>query len=113
MNNPILLAENITKTYGGIKALDNVSVSIGRGEIRCLAGENGCGKSTFVKTVAGVITPDSGKISINGKHFRKLNTLSAINEGIQVIYQDLSLFTHMTVAENIVMNRWLRRETDL
>lgn len=105
MDNDILVAENITKTFIGTRALDDVSVTIGKGEIRCLAGENGCGKSTFVKTVAGILTPDSGRISINGRHYHKLHAIDAINEGVQVIYQDLSLFTHMTVAENIVMNR--------
>lgn len=105
MGTDLLVAKNITKTFGGIKALDDVSVSIGKGEIRCLAGENGCGKSTFVKIVAGVISPDSGEISLNGNPYKKLNAINAINEGVQVIYQDLSLFPHMTVAENIVMNR--------
>jgi len=113
MTTDILIAENITKTYGGIRALDDVSVSIGKGEIRCLVGENGCGKSTFVKTVAGVITPDSGRIIINGKHYHKLNAINAINEGVQVIYQDLSLFTHMTVAENIAMNKLKAEHTRL
>lgn len=111
MNKDILVAENIIKTYGGIRALDDVSVRIGKGEIRCLAGENGCGKSTFVKIVAGVVPQDSGKIIINDKPFQKLHAIDAINEGIQVIYQDLSLFTHMTVAENIAINKLIANKT--
>lgn len=111
MNNDILVAENIIKTYGGIRALNDVSVRIGRGEIRCLAGENGCGKSTFVKVVAGVVPPDSGNIIINDKPFQKLHAIDAINEGIQVIYQDLSLFTHLTVAENIAINKLIANKT--
>jgi simple sugar transport system ATP-binding protein len=112
MNNDILVAENIIKTYGGIRALNDVSVRIGKGEIRCLAGENGCGKSTFVKIVAGVVPPDSGNIIINGKPFQKLHAIDAINEGIQVIYQDLSLFTHLTVAENIAINKLIANKTN-
>lgn len=106
-NNYILEANNISKRYVGVQALDNVSVKIKKGEIKCLAGENGCGKSTFVKTIAGVVTPDSGEIKINGQavDIEKTSPIDAINMGIQVIYQDLSLFDHMTVAENIAMNK--------
>ncbi|BBH24491.1 ABC transporter ATP-binding protein [Paenibacillus baekrokdamisoli] len=102
---PIISAKNITKSYMGVKALDDVSVTINLGEILCLAGENGSGKSTFVKTIAGVVTPDSGEILFDDTSYRKLTPIQAIDMGVQVIYQDLSLFPHMSVAENIVMNR--------
>ena len=105
MDRTIVSANNITKSFVSVRALDNVSVSINRGEIRCLAGENGSGKSTFVKVVAGVLAPDSGEIVVNNNSYPKLTPIGAINEGIQVIYQDLSLFPHMTVAENIAMNK--------
>lgn len=101
----ILEANNISKRYGGVHALDNVSMCIKSGEIHCLVGENGSGKSTFVKVMSGAITPDAGEITLNGHNYRELNPIDAIREGVQVIYQDLSLFPHMSVAENISMNK--------
>jgi simple sugar transport system ATP-binding protein len=108
MKSPILVAENITKSFtGNVKALDDVSVVINQGEVRCLAGENGSGKSTFVKIVSGNYLPDSGKITIGDTQYFKLTPITAINEGIQVIYQDLSLFRHLSVAENIAINKMI------
>lgn len=105
MTDMILRAENISKAFIGVQALDNVSVNIKKGSIHCLAGENGSGKSTFVKTMSGIYEPDAGNIILNGKSFSKLTPIQAMDEGIQVIYQDLSLFQHMTVAENIALSR--------
>ena len=105
MSEIILRAEHISKAFVGVQALDDVSVEIRRGEIHCLAGENGSGKSTFVKTVSGVYTCDSGEIYLNGNKYTRLTPTQAMNEGVQVIYQDLSLFDHMTVAENIAINK--------
>lgn len=107
MSKPILEATNISKSFGSVKALKDVSLTINKGEIRCLAGENGCGKSTIVKIIAGVLTPDTGKVTIDDKEYEKLTPIAAIKEGIQVIYQDLSLFQHMSVAENIAMNKMI------
>lgn len=109
----IVVAEHICKSYVGVQALDDVSITIKEGEIKCLAGENGCGKSTFVKIIAGVEQPTSGTIQINGKDMTKHNTKEAINEGIQVIFQDLSLFDAMTVAENIAMNKLVKEGKSL
>ena len=100
----ILRAEHISKAFIGVQALDDVSVEIHKGEIHCLVGENGSGKSTFVKTASGVYTSDAGTIWLNGHSYTKLTPTQAMNEGVQVIYQDLSLFPHMTVAENIAIN---------
>ncbi|MDR0585689.1 MAG: sugar ABC transporter ATP-binding protein, partial [Treponema sp.] len=88
-------------------ALDNVDLSIGKGEIHCLVGENGSGKSTLIKIIGGVHKPDSGAIIINGTETRTLNSIESIRSGVQIIYQDLSLFPNMTVAENIAMNQML------
>jgi simple sugar transport system ATP-binding protein len=101
----ILEANNISKSYGGVHALDNVSMNIQAGEIHCLVGENGSGKSTFVKVMSGAISPDAGEIILNGNHYHGLTPIEAIHEGVQVIYQDLSLFPHLSVAENISMNK--------
>lgn len=111
MNNvPVLQAEHISKSYVGVQALDNVSVTINKGEVKCLAGENGSGKSTFVKIIAGVEAPDSGTIIIDGVKYNKLTPRTAINAGVQVIYQDLSLFDNMTVGENIALNKLVKEK---
>ena len=104
----IVEAEHICKSYVGVQALDDVSITIKEGEIKCLAGENGCGKSTFVKIIAGVEPCTSGTIRINGKDCTKHTTKDAIDEGIQVIFQDLSLFDAMSVADNIAMNKLIK-----
>lgn len=101
----VLEARNICKSFIGVQALKDVSVKLRSGEIHCLAGENGCGKSTLVKNISGVYEPDSGEIVINGHSYRALTTEQAMKEGVQVIYQDLSLFGHLTVAENIAIGR--------
>lgn len=106
--NNIVVAEHICKSYVGVQALDDVSITIKEGEIKCLAGENGCGKSTFVKIIAGVENCTSGSIEINGKNLTKHTAMDAINEGIQVIFQDLCLFDAMSVADNIAMNRLIK-----
>src|SRR5450756_2503696 len=109
MPEELLCVNNITKSYAGVKALEDVSLSINRGEIHCLVGENGSGKSTLIKIIAGVLTPDAGEIHINGKHYPKLRPIDSIREGIQIIYQDFSLFPNLTVAENIALNHELAR----
>ncbi|GAA3871106.1 sugar ABC transporter ATP-binding protein [Tessaracoccus defluvii] len=100
---PILSVRGISKRFGGVQALDDVSLDLYPGEVHCLAGENGCGKSTLIKVISGAETPDSGEIVIEGASHRHMNTTSAIESGIQVIYQDFSLFPSLTVAENIVL----------
>ena len=74
------------------------------GEIHCLAGENGCGKSTLIKIISGVYTMDSGYIEFNGKRLTKITPVEAINNGIQVIYQDFAVFPNLTVMENLALN---------
>lgn len=97
--------ENINKTFYGVKALNNINLTINHGEVLCLAGQNGCGKSTLIKIISGVYTPDAGaKININGQNFNKLTPKQSIKEGVQVIYQDLSLFPNLSVVENITIN---------
>lgn len=109
MNELFLEARHVRKSFAGVQALRDVSISVGRGEIRCLVGENGCGKSTLIKVIAGVYAPDEGEIVIDGKSHKRLQPITAIREGIQVIYQDFSLFPNLTVAENIAMNYELAR----
>ncbi|MET0590187.1 MAG: sugar ABC transporter ATP-binding protein [Naasia sp.] len=104
---PLLSVKDLSISFGGVKALKGVDFEIGQGEIRCLAGENGSGKSTFVKIVSGVYTPDGGEIAIDGQPVQSLTPREANAAGIQVIYQDLSLFDHLSVAENIAINRMM------
>ena len=105
-----LRLEKISKRYGGVTALDQVSCSIRKGEIHCLAGENGSGKSTLIKIISGVEHPDSGLVFFDGESPRHLDSTESINRGVQVIYQDLSLFSNLTVAENISLPRLLARK---
>lgn len=84
-------------------ALDGMDFEMNEGEIRCLIGENGCGKSTMIKVISGFHPYDSGELYINGKQYRKITPSESIAEGIQVIYQDFALFPNMTIAENIMM----------
>lgn len=97
--------QNISKTFHGIKALNQVNLSLDYGEALCLAGQNGCGKSTLIKILSGVYQPDKGaKIQIGATTYSKLTPQESIEKGIQVIYQDLALFPNLTVAENIAIN---------
>lgn len=108
---PIVELINIRKTFGSFVALDEINLFLREGEIHCFAGENGCGKSTLVKIISGAYTPDSGEIVINGKSYKEVTPSLSIDEGIQVIYQDLSLFDHMTVAENIAIGNLRQNNT--
>jgi simple sugar transport system ATP-binding protein len=107
MTEDILHIEHISKRFGGVVALDDVTLSIQRGEICCLVGENGSGKSTLIKIISGVYTADQGYITIDGQRYTKLTPIESIHQGIQVIYQDFSLFPNLTVAENIAINEQL------
>lgn len=104
MSEYLLKAVDITKSFAGVKALQGVSLEIKPGEIHCLAGENGCGKSTLIKVICGVYQPDSGYIEFNGKKYSRISPLEAIEMGIQVIYQDFSIFPNLTVMENLALN---------
>ncbi|MCL5280062.1 MAG: sugar ABC transporter ATP-binding protein [Planctomycetes bacterium] len=113
MPQELVAADHITKSFGGVQALRDVSVTLHQGEIRCLVGENGSGKSTLIQIIAGALRPDSGTIAIGGKQFPHLEPIQAIHEGIQVIYQDFSLFPNLTVAENLALNTELERGVQL
>jgi len=99
----VLEVRNIVKGYAGVRALNEVNLTLTSGEIHCLAGENGSGKSTLIKIMSGVERPDSGSIEIDGQSLAYTTPSGAIRSGIQVIYQDFSLFPNLTVAENIGM----------
>lgn len=99
----VLEAQHVSKRYGGVQALRNVSLQIYPGTVQCLVGENGCGKSTLVKILSGVEHPDSGVVVVDGNDHPALHRREAVQAGIEVIYQDLSLFPNLSVAENIAV----------
>lgn len=103
MAEEILKFEKINKRFEGVIALQDVDLTINKGEIVCLLGENGSGKSTMIKIISGVYSFDSGTATINGKEYKHITPLDSIHEGIAVIYQDFSLFNELSVAENIAM----------
>ena len=107
MTENLIELRNIGMRFGGVKALDDVSLTIRRGEIHCLAGENGSGKSTIIKVMSGVYNPQDGEILIDGRPAGKLNPVKSVHHGVQVIYQDFSLFGNLTVAENLTLNTFL------
>jgi simple sugar transport system ATP-binding protein len=97
---------NISKHFGGVRALSGIDFDVEAGEVHCLAGENGSGKSTLIKIIAGVQQPEAGgRMRIDGRDRVHLTPTESIASGIQVIYQDLSLFPNLTVAENIAVER--------
>lgn len=103
MTAPLIELHDVSKSFGGVRALAGVSLAIGPGEIHCLAGENGSGKSTLIKIIAGVHRPDAGTLRIDGRAVAALDPITAIGHGVQVIYQDFSLFPALTVAENLAL----------
>lgn len=111
MDSVLLNMESISKRYTGVQALDSVNFEIKKGEIHCLAGTNGSGKSTLIKIISGVETPDPGsKIYFQGKLSSNRTSIDSILQGIEVIYQDLSLFPNLTVAENIALGNYISRK---
>ncbi|MCR5762995.1 MAG: sugar ABC transporter ATP-binding protein [Treponema sp.] len=105
----ILEARNITKTYPGTIALDDVTFKVRKGKVNVLIGENGAGKSTLMKIVAGVEVPTEGKIFINGEEVLYTTPSEALEHGVGMIHQELNLFPNMNIAENIYMTREIKK----
>ncbi|HEX9106985.1 MAG TPA: sugar ABC transporter ATP-binding protein [Longimicrobiales bacterium] len=100
---PLLLARDIAKAYAGVRALRGVSFELRGGEVHALIGENGAGKSTFIKIVTGAIQPDAGRIELNGEPIVHSSPRAAKQRGIVAIYQQPALFPELSVAENIAI----------
>ena len=97
--------EHLSVRFGGVQALDDVSFSVGRAEVHCLAGENGSGKSTLIKVIAGVYQAAPGaRTDYFGESVTSPTPQLARRKGVAVIWQDLALFPEMTVAENIAFD---------
>jgi ribose transport system ATP-binding protein len=99
----------ISKSFAGNTVLAHVDLTVRSGEVHALVGENGAGKSTLMKILAGVHQPDGGEIRLNGQPVRFESPAQALGAGIAMIYQELSLAPHLTVAENIFLGREPRR----
>jgi ribose transport system ATP-binding protein len=102
-NLPLLRMENISKSYGGVRALQDVQFTAERGRIHALLGENGAGKSTLIKVLSGVVRPDAGTIMLDGQPMQFASPHAANNVGIACIFQELSLLPDLTVADNIAI----------
>lgn len=107
---PIIETRNISKRFQGTQALRDVTFSIEKGEVHALMGENGAGKSTLAKILAGVVRPDEGEIYISGKRVAIDHPLRAQQLGIGMVFQELDLFPHLTVAENLAIANPAARE---
>ncbi|MDR3161844.1 MAG: sugar ABC transporter ATP-binding protein [Spirochaetaceae bacterium] len=105
MDELLVRAEGVSKSFSGVSALKNVYFDLRPGEVHALLGENGAGKSTLMKIISGVYTRDSGELAISGKPVGDLTPLSAQRLGIGIIHQELNLCPHLSVAENIYLNR--------
>lgn len=105
MAEPLLSIEHISKTFPGVKALDDVSLSFLPGEVHAIVGENGAGKSTLIKILAGATTPTEGRILFDQSEVSIGHPTEGLKLGISVIYQELTLLPELSVAENIFLNR--------
>jgi len=105
MSENILEMKAIEKSFSQVKVLKNVDFSVKRGEIRALVGANGAGKSTLMKILGGVLIPNKGEIILNGKKANFHSPRDAIDSGVSIIYQELSLIPTMTIYENVYLNR--------
>ncbi len=102
---PLLELEGISKSYPGVKALDGVSLRLGRGEVLGLIGENGAGKSTLMRVLGGVVRPDAGRIGLGGRDRTHLTVAEAQAEGVAFVHQELSMFDNLDAAANVLIGR--------
>ena len=103
--NKVLEIKSVSKRFGGVQALDNVSIHLNEGEVLALAGDNGAGKSTLIKVVSGVYHPDKGDIIYKNENIQLDNPRFAREKGIETIYQDLALADNLNVGANIFLGR--------
>src|ERR1700746_2016189 len=110
---PLLQLQNITKTFGSVQALDDVDFEVKAGEVMALVGDNGAGKATLVKCVAGTHSADSGRIMFEGREVNIHGPKDAARLGIEVVYQDLALCDNLDVVQNMYLGReehdWFQR----
>jgi len=106
----LLDLENISKSFGGVQALENVSISVKKGEVHAIVGENGAGKSTLMKIIAGALLPDSGTIKFEERKIQFFSPRDAARNGISIVYQEPIYFRELSVIENIYIGDELRNK---
>jgi simple sugar transport system ATP-binding protein len=109
MSAPLFELRNIFKRFGAIHAIEDVSLTLGPGEVVGLMGDNGAGKSTLVKMIAGNFLPSAGEMLLNGEVIQFSDSADARDRGIEVVYQDLALCDNLTAADNVFLGRELKR----
>lgn len=102
---PVLEARNIRKRFPGVLALDDVSIAVFPGEVLAVVGENGAGKSTLMKILSGALQPDEGQILLDGRPVQLADPRQALELGIAIIYQELSVIDNLTIGENVLLGR--------
>ncbi|HWM12697.1 MAG TPA: ATP-binding cassette domain-containing protein, partial [Solirubrobacteraceae bacterium] len=105
MGDLVVSLQGVSKRYGPIQALEDVSLELRAGEVHCLAGENGAGKSTLIKILTGAIQRDAGSYEVEGREMGDPSPAQARDAGIGVVYQELSLLPDLSVGENLLMGR--------
>ena len=105
--------KNISKSFTGVHALQNVDFNVRKNEVHALMGENGAGKSTLIKILTGLYGKDSGEMRFDGRLIAPQTPLEAQNEGISTIYQELNLVPYMSIAENIFIGRQPKKKSGL
>jgi len=109
MSDPLLSIRNVTKIFGGLVAVDNVSIDVRRGEVVGLLGDNGAGKSTLIKCVSGVYQQEEGEVVFDGAPVEFASPMDARRVGIETIYQDLALANNLDVGANIFLGREVKK----
>ncbi len=99
----ILKVENLSKEFPGVRALENVSFNLYKGEVHALVGENGAGKSTLIKILTGALSPTKGKITLFGKFYERLDTILTQQIGIAAVYQEMVLANYLNVVDNVFL----------
>ena len=110
MSDYLVQFNNISKFFGKVIALKDVTMKLKKGEIMCLLGDNGAGKSTLIKALSGAITPDSGTIELNGKEVFFTSPLNARDYGIETVYQTLAMSPALSITDNMFMGREIRKK---
>ncbi|MFW7431231.1 sugar ABC transporter ATP-binding protein [Vagococcus carniphilus] len=105
MSEVILEMNQISKSFGAVQALDNVNLTLKKGEVHALMGENGAGKSTLMKILTGIYEKDAGTINYNGREINYKNPKEAMDDGIVIVHQELNMINHLSVAQNIFIGR--------
>jgi inositol transport system ATP-binding protein len=105
LSTPILQVKNLSKSFSGIKVLDNVSLTLNKGEVHALMGENGAGKSTFMKILIGLLKPEAGEVILEGENLTNKTIQNILAKGIAMIHQEILMVPELTVAQNIFLGK--------